>query len=64
MAKKAVVEKFLNTQQVADRYGVSPRHLRHLVNSRKFPPPLLVGNHAWRWSLAALLQWEQKGGVK
>lgn len=49
------VEKLLSVREVAERCGVSARHIWKLVASGKFPRPSRLGR-AVRWRAAAIDQ--------
>jgi excisionase family DNA binding protein len=59
--RNAEGERLLTTEQVADRWQVSKYHVYKLAREGKVPA-VAVGRY-YRFRLAALVEWEQAGGV-
>ena len=54
-----VNERFLNSKDLAERYGISPQSIRQFAREGKLPPPLKIGG-VQRWSEADILAFEEK----
>jgi len=52
-------ECFLNVKQCAERYNISERHFRTLVDLGEMPKPLKFGRST-RWSIRILEEFESK----
>jgi excisionase family DNA binding protein len=54
-------ERLLTTDEVADRWQVSKYHVYRLAREGKVPAVAIGRYHRFR--MAALVEWEQAGGV-
>jgi predicted DNA-binding transcriptional regulator AlpA len=52
--------RYIGTDGCAERYGISGRHWRRMVDAGHAPPPVRFGRLV-RWSVQSLAEWEQAG---
>lgn len=57
---QAAQAAFLTEEQLAQRWNVSRRHVRRLVDAGKCPPPFRLGR-CRRFPLAVIEKWEADG---
>ena len=55
--KMTTVPTFLNFNQVSERFGVSIKTLRRMMDAGDFPRPVRVGKSRIAWPEQQLVEW-------